>query len=1439
MLVKDPPPTANQPGTFKNSLTRTVVVTILLLTVIPVVAILAVMFLRTRNVLQNMVSHQLRTIVESYSVQLEDLAATRATLLDQTVDDLAVQYDLSNILSTPKDTLKAEEARSRLTEIFTDIIRDPGERTFDHMLMISPDGEVLVSTNYAWVGLDLSTMPNYPGFEGENGSILAYDAWPLYPSKLVIFTHRRYVDRRSGEEAVVIGAVLNPLPMSLLESARTFFPSGESYFFTSANQLIGIHPTKQDFSLFDSPPSQAKQLQALLDTPSAGGVATELAEGESLAFAQPIPSLNAVFLVAAPKAAAYQSVRALIPFSGLLLLIYLMAVGGLLYSSVARLVRPLLVLADKAGRFAKGDWSQRAEVNRTDEIGLLADTFNRMVADISALYQSLEEKVEERTRQLRTATEVATIATSAVERHEMLRRTVELLRSRFGYQYAAAFLIDETGSYAVLHAVASVSEEAQKLLGSRVPISQQNALGQVATTKTPLIISDTAVETSQPGRTLLAGTRSQLILPIASGQQVFGVLDIQSATKNSFDPETVSVLQSLASQIATGLRNIQVMDSTQINLEESTQLSRFGRQITKAATQDEVVQILTDSLAQTSLVTSVFKIEPEVLRLLTLHDPAQAEQDADLHGLEFPLLADMDRLSDGNPIVINDLQQVEDLEPIYRLMRRQKCHHAAALPVLKNGAPAYLLVLGAYEQRPLTSTRLQPFLNLAEIVGNTIERVELVAALRQRLFELETVTTIGETISAEINLERVFEVLHEQVCERMGADLSLGIALYHPDQQTIEIPFITAGSERLHIDPMPLGDGLTSYIIKNREPLMIVHDVDRRMKELGAKIVGDPAKSWLGVPLISAGDVLGAMIVQDVETEGRFTEDDFKLFTTLAPIVANILRNIRLLSEMQQAIQSYDQERFLLNSLLDNIPEQVYFKDRAGRYIRVSRSFAEQFDQREPADLIGMTDIDLRGPEVGAQSYEQDQALIDANQSVIGQIEAQPGPDGDNWMLTSKIPLCDSAGEPVGLLGLAQDITDLKRAERLMERRARQIQTASEVARDTSGTLEVDEILRRAVELIRDRFRFYHASIYLKGPASDYLVLREASGEIGQRLKEAGYRLAVGSKSLIGRASATEQPVVVNNVFEDPGYFANPLTPETKSEAVIPMISGDQLLGVLDVQSDHFDAFLEEDIHTLQILADQLAAAVMNANLFTRMQAHLAKHRMLHQITSEATASEELSQALRTIVSGLSAVLPDVQISVFLVNEDGELQVRESFGYDRTDLTHLRIPFGRGVVGMVAQEKRSIRIDDTSTDPRYVAYEDGIRSEIAVPILYSDEVIGVLNIESPHLAAFDESDQEILGTLGNNLGAIIANTRLLAQVRQQTERQRKLFEIASKIRRSVDIESILKISTEELARVMNAHRARIELGTGSASPPHSETADGQRSNGKNGSEAVL
>ncbi len=174
--------------------------------------------------------------------------------------------------------------------------------------------------------------------------------------------------------------------------------------------------------------------------------------------------------------------------------------------------------------------------------------------------------------------------------------------------------------------------------------------------------------------------------------------------------------------------------------------------------------------------------------------------------------------------------------------------------------------------------------------------------------------------------------------------------------------------------------------------------------------------------------------------------------------------------------------------------------------------------------------------------------------------------------------------------------------EKRVAERTEQLKATIELGRAASSTLNLDELLSKTVNLITDRFGYYYAAIFIIDPSRQWAELKDASGEAGKILKAQEHRLEVGGKSMVGTAIATNQTRVSLDVGSEPIRFTNPLLSETRSELALPLAIGERVIGAMDVQSTAAAAFTDQDVETLQGIANQVAIALENARLFQETQ---------------------------------------------------------------------------------------------------------------------------------------------------------------------------------------------------------------------------------------------
>ena len=220
-----------------------------------------------------------------------------------------------------------------------------------------------------------------------------------------------------------------------------------------------------------------------------------------------------------------------------------------------------------------------------------------------------------------------------------------------------------------------------------------------------------------------------------------------------------------------------------------------------------------------------------------------------------------------------------------------------------------------------------------------------------------------------------------------------------------------------------------------------------------------------------------------------------------------------------------------------------------------------------------------------------------------------------------------------------------------VEARTRQLEAAAEVGRAATSILSPAEMLSRAVDLIRDRFGYYHVSIFLLDESGRSAHLAESTGEIGAQLKARGHKLGVGSNSLIGWVTANRKPRVALDVTGDPFHFKNPLLPDTRSEAALPLRVGERLIGALDVQSRSLNAFSQADLEVLQVLSDQIAVAIENGRLFARQERVAQLEQSVSTLTAKIHRSLTLDAILQTAANELGQAFGARKVVVRLAPE--------------------------------------------------------------------------------------------------------------------------------------------------------------------------------------------
>jgi signal transduction histidine kinase/CheY-like chemotaxis protein len=265
----------------------------------------------------------------------------------------------------------------------------------------------------------------------------------------------------------------------------------------------------------------------------------------------------------------------------------------------------------------------------------------------------------------------------------------------------------------------------------------------------------------------------------------------------------------------------------------------------------------------------------------------------------------------------------------------------------------------------------------------------------------------------------------------------------------------------------------------------------------------------------------------------------------------------------------------------------------------------------------------------------------------------------------------------------------------------------------------------------------------------------------------------------------------------------------------LPIRLHSQTIGVLDFFDEgEARTWSDDDLALAQAVADQLALALENARLFAETREYLEKQTLLYEVTRAAASASDMNEALNSAAEALARVLPEADIAILLLDEASRnLRIRAAVGYPADLGDRLLIPVGHGVTGWVAENNQPALIADVRADPRYVAGVPGMASEAAVPLALGERVIGVLNVESPRLGAFDEQDLQLLSTLAGTLSAIIVNSNLLEAISHERERLGVLYDVLQSLITRPDRRAILQTALNIAPRIGAQHAYMLLLGS--------------------------
>jgi len=360
-----------------------------------------------------------------------------------------------------------------------------------------------------------------------------------------------------------------------------------------------------------------------------------------------------------------------------------------------------------------------------------------------------------------------------------------------------------------------------------------------------------------------------------------------------------------------------------------------------------------------------------------------------------------------------------------------------------------------------------------------------------------------------------------------------------------------------------------------------------------------------------------------------------------------------------------------------------------------------------------------------------------------------------------------------------------------------------EVADVMATSLDLDTTLRRVAEVVRKVIDYEIFAILLLNEKSQELRIRFQVGYPPEFAERA--RIKVGS-GVTGQAAQLRQAVLIDDVTQDPRYIA--AVPNVRSELAVPLTTKNRVIGVIDLEAREPGYFNEEHKRLLTLIASRMAAGIENAQLYTRTTKQARILLLLNEIARELTSILNLDELLGRIAELLRRLIDFQMFSILLLDSSGEkLQHRFSLRFNENVHVKQEIPLGRGLVGQAAETRQAILVPDVSKDSRYIQSNPETRSELAVPLVYKDKVIGVLDLEHTRRGFFTDDHRRTMMTLAAQVAIAIENARLYEEIARQERRLERDLALARELQMRLLPQTLPKLAHLELAAKFSPARA--------------------------------
>jgi sigma-B regulation protein RsbU (phosphoserine phosphatase) len=325
-------------------------------------------------------------------------------------------------------------------------------------------------------------------------------------------------------------------------------------------------------------------------------------------------------------------------------------------------------------------------------------------------------------------------------------------------------------------------------------------------------------------------------------------------------------------------------------------------------------------------------------------------------------------------------------------------------------------------------------------------------------------------------------------------------------------------------------------------------------------------------------------------------------------------------------------------------------------------------------------------------------------------------------------------------------------------------------------TLDLNTLMHRVADLVRAVIDYRIFAILLLNDKTNELRMRFQTGHTPEAER---MRIKIGH-GIVGQAALQRKSMLIDDVKKDEHYIN--IHDKVMSELAVPLIVKNKVIGVIDIQSEHGSFFTHEHRRLLELTASRMGVAIENARLYTRVSRQAQTLTVLSEISREISSILDLDDLLERVGQVLKRVVDFQMFSILLWDErTQQFEHRFSSRYGERVIREHPVALGHGIIGTAAETRQPVLAPDVRKDPHYIAVNRETRSELAVPLIYKGNVIGVVDLEHTRVNYFNEDHQRTLVTLAAQLSVSIVNARLYQRISEEEQRMERDLEMAREV----------------------------------------------------------